>query len=33
MDNYPIKVLKPSKSILRAFQLGKNRDYVNHEVK
>jgi len=23
MDNYPEKILKPSKSILRAFQLGK----------
>jgi len=28
MDNYPIKILKPSESILRAFFTNNNQDYV-----
>jgi len=29
MDNYPIKILKPSESILRAFFTNNNAVYVN----
>jgi len=33
MDNYPIKILKPSESILRAFFTNNNQDYGNLEVR